>query len=129
MKEEIKDKLNDLHKTLAIILGIVGFISMAFIPNSILTIIFFLIVAGLHLWVISKIIVRYKNMTCTQRQGVLIYFLFIALSVILMIMAYKGMFNRWVKNEDLNEMLNSLGDFGIGYVWVIGLSACKKEEE
>ena len=126
MKEEIKDKLTDLYKVLAIVLGIVGFIGMFFLQEKLVAIIF-LVVAGLHLWVISKIIARYKNMTRNQRQGVLIYFLFMALNVILMIMAYKGWFNSWVKNEDLSEMLNSLGFCGFGSCWAIGLNTCKKE--
>ena len=129
MKGEIKDKLTDLYKTLAIVLGILGFIGMFFLPELYANIIFFLVVAGLNLWVIIKIIARYKNMTRNQRQGVLIYTLFLALSVILIIMAYKGMFNSWVKNEDLTRMLNSSGYVLCGYCWGVGFYSCRKDEE
>ena len=129
MKGEIKDKLTDLYKTLAIVLGILGFIGMFFLPELYANIIFFLVVAGLNLWVISKIIARYKNMTRDQRQGVMFYFLFMVLSVILMIMAYKGIFNSWVKNEDVARLLNSLGPCFLGTAFGFGFNACRKDEE
>ena len=129
MKEEIKDKLTDLYKTLAIVLGILCFIGMFFIPDKIGVSTFFLVLACLNIWVISKIIARYKNMTRNQRKGVLNYFIFLGLSVILMIIAYNGWFVSWVKNEDLSSILNSLGACLNGSAFGIGLSACKKDEE
>ena len=129
MKEEIKDKLTDLYKTLAIVLGILCFIGMFFIPDNIATIIVLGGIACLHLWVIGKIIARYKNMTRNQRQSVLYYFFFLGLSVILLIMAYNGWFDRWVKNENLSSLLNSLGGCVTGSAWCIGFYACKKDEE
>ena len=128
MKGEIKDKLNDLYKVLAIVLGIVCFIGMFFLQEKLVAVIC-LVFAGLHLWVISKIITRYKNMTRNQRQGVLYYCLFLVLGVILMIMAYKGMFNRWVKNEDVALLFNLSGPSFIGSSLGVGLSAFKKDEE
>ena len=125
MKGEIKDKLTDLYKILAIILGIVGFTGMFFVPEKIMSIIFSSAVACLHLWMICKIIARYKNMTRAQRKGVLNYFLYLLVSVIIIFIAYKG----WVKNEDLNGLLGSFGYCGLGYCWVIGHLACKKDEE
>ena len=124
MKEEIKDKLTDLYKVLAIVLGILGFIGMFFIPEIYANIIVFLVVAGLNIWVISKIIARYKNMTRKQRQGVMYYCLFLVLGVILMIMAYIGMFDRWVKNEDIALLFNLLGPSFIGSSLGVGLNAC-----
>ena len=129
MKEEIKGKLTDLSKTLAIVLGILCFIGMFFIPDNTATIIFLGGIACLHLWVIGKIIARYKNMTRNQRQSVLYYFFFLGLSVILLIMAYNGWFDRWVKDENLSSFLNSLGGCVTGSAWCIGLYACKKDEE
>lgn len=129
MKEEIKDKLTDLYKVLAIVLGILGFIGMFFIPEIYANIIVFLVVAGLNIWVISKRIARYKNMTRKQRQGVMYYCLFLVLGVILMIMAYIGMFDRWVKNEDIALLFNLLGPSFIGSSLGVGLNACKKDEE
>lgn len=129
MKEEIKGKLTDLSKTLAIVLGILCFIGMFFIPDNTATIIVLGGIACLHLWVIGKIIARYKNMTRNQRQSVLYYFFFLGLSVILLIMAYNGWFDRWVKDENLSSFLNSLGSCVTGSAWCFGLYACKKDEE
>ena len=129
MKEEIKDKLTDLYKILAIVLGILCFIGMFFIPDNIATIIVFGGIACLHIWVIGKIIARYKNMTRNQRMGVLNYFLFLGLSVILIIIAYNGWFDSWVKDETLSRSLNSLGYIGLGTAWGVGFYACRKDEE
>lgn len=129
MEDDIKDKLTDLYKTLAIVLGILCFIGMFFIPDNIGTIIVFGGIACLHIWVIGKIIARYKNMTRNQRKGVLNYFILLGLSVILMIIAYNGWFASWVKNEDLSSILNSLGACLMGSAWGVGLNACKKDEE
>lgn len=129
MKEEIKDKLTDLYKIFAILLGIAGLIGMFFIPESIFAIIFYLVVAGLHLWVIYKIIVCYKNMSRSQRKGVMNYILFTVLSTVPIFLAYNGLLSSWVKDESLIDYLNSLGFCGIGYSWVIGLNACKEVEE
>ncbi|MBQ6167321.1 MAG: hypothetical protein IJK41_07865 [Muribaculaceae bacterium] len=129
MKEEIKDKLTDLYKIFAILLGIAGLIGMFFIPESIFAIIFYLVVAGLHLWVIYKIIVCYKNMSRSQRKGVMNYILLTVLSTVPIFLAYNGLLSSWVKDESLIDYLNSLGFCGIGYSWVIGLNACKEVEE
>ena len=129
MKEEIKDKLTDLYKTLAIVLGILCFIGMFFIPDNIGTIIVFGGIACLHIWVIGKIIARYKNMTRNQRQSVLYYFLILGLGIILAYLGYNGWFDSWVKNENLSSFLNPLGAYFIGSAWGVGLSACKKDEE
>lgn len=129
MKEEIKDKLTDLYKIFAILLGIAGLIGMFFIPESIFAIIFYLVVAGLHLWVIYKIIVCYKNLSRSQRKGVMNYILFTVLSTVPIFLAYNGLLSSWVKDESLIDYLNSLGFCGIGYSWVIGLNACKEVEE
>ena len=130
MKEEVKDKLTDLYKTLAIVLGILCFIGMFFIPDNIATIIVLGGIACLHLWVIGKIIARYKNMTRNQRQSVLYYFLFLGLGIILLFLAYNGWFDRWVKDENLSSFLYSMsGGFFIGSACGVGLKAFKKEEE
>ena len=130
MKEEVKDKLTDLYKTLAIVLGILCFIGMFFIPDNIGTIIVFGGIACLHIWVIGKIIARYKNMTRNQRQSVLDYFLFLGLGIILLFLAYNGWFDRWVKDENLSSFLYSMsGGFFIGSACGVGLKAFKKEEE
>lgn len=129
MKEGINGKLTDLYKTLAIVLGILCFIGMFFIPDNIGTIIVFGGIACLNIWVISKIIARYKNMTRNQRKGVLNYFIFLGLSVILMIIAYNGWFVSWVKNEDLSSILNSLGACLNGSALGIGFNAFRKDEE
>lgn len=129
MEDDIKDKLTDLYKTLAIVLGILCFIGMFFIPDNIGTIIVFGGIACLNIWVISKIIARYKNMTRNQRKGVLNYFIFLGLSVILMIIAYNGWFVSWVKNEDLSSILNSLGACLNGSALGIGFNAFRKDEE
>lgn len=129
MKEEIKDKLTDLYKIFAILLGIAGLIGMFFIPESIFAIIFYLVVAGLHLWVIYKIIVCCKNMSRSQRKGVMNYILLTVLSTVPIFLAYNGLLSSWVKDESLIDYLNSLGFCGIGYSWVIGLNACKEVEE
>ena len=129
MEDDIKDKLTDLYKTLAIVLGILCFIGMFFIPDNIGTIIVFGGIACLHIWVIGKIIARYKNMTRNQRKGVLNYFIFLGLSVILMIIAYNGWFVSWVKNEDLSSILNSLGACLNGSALGIGFYAFRKDEE
>ena len=130
MKEEIKDKLTDLYKILAIVLVIVAFIGMFFLPEKIANIIVFGGVACLHIWVIGKIIARYKNMTRNQRQSVLYYFLFLGLGIILLFLAYNGWFDRWVKDENLSSFLYSMsGGFFIGSACGVGLKAFKKEEE
>lgn len=129
MEEDIKDNVTDLYKTLAIVLGILCFIGMFFIPDNIGTIIVFGGIACLNIWVISKIIARYKNMTRNQRKGVLNYFIFLGLSVILMIIAYNGWFVSWVKNEDLSSILNSLGACLNGSALGIGFNAFRKDEE
>ena len=126
MKEEIKDKLTDLYKTLAIVLGILCFIGMFFIPDNIGTIIVFGGIACLHIWVIGKIIARYKNMTRTQRKSVLYYFILLGLGIILVFLANNGWFVSWVNNENL---LNLLGFCFIGTAWGVGFNACRKDEE
>lgn len=130
MKEEVKDKLTDLYKTLAIVLGILCFIGMFFIPDNIATIIVLGGIACLHLWVIGKIIARYKNMTRNQRQSILYYFLFLGLGIILLFLAYNGWFDRWVKDENLSSFLYSMsGGFFIGSACGVGLKAFKKDVE
>ena len=130
MKEEIKDKLTDLYKTLAIVLGILCFIGMFFIPDNIGTIIVFGGIACLNIWVIGKIIARYKNMTRNQRKGVLNYFLFLGLGIILLFLAYNGWFDRWVKDENLSSFLYSMSvGFFIGSACEEGLKALKKDVE
>lgn len=126
MKEEIKERLTDLYKILAIVLGIVCFVGMFFIPDNIALFIVLGVIACLHLWVIGKIIARYKNMTRSQRQSVLTYFFFLVLGIILSFLAYNGWFDRWVKDENL---INPLGASILGSAWAIGFSACKKDEE
>ena len=126
MKEGIKDKLTDLYKTLAIVLGILCFIGMFFIPDNIGTIIVFGGIACLHIWVIGKIIARYKNMTRTQRKSVLYYFILLGLGIILVFLANNGWFVSWVNNENL---LNLLGFCFIGTAWGVGFYACRKDEE
>ena len=126
MKEEIKDKLTDLYKILAIVLVIVAFVGMFFLPEKIANIIVYGGIACLHLWVIGKIIARYKNMTRNQRQSVLYYFLFLGLGIILLFLAYNGWFVSWVNNENL---LNLLGFCFIGTAWGVGFNACRKDEE
>ena len=129
MKEEIKDKLTDLYKVLAILLGIACFIGMFFIPDNIALFVVLGVVAGMHLWMICKIIACYKNMTQSQRKNVLYYILFTVLSIILILLAYNGWFNSWVKDENANNILNSMGYCGLGSSWAIGFNACKKDEE
>lgn len=126
MKKEIKDKLTDLWKILAIVLVIVAFIGIGFVPEIIAKIIIFGGVACLHIWVIGKIIARYKNMTRSKRKDVLFYFLFLGLGIILVFLAYNGWFDSWVKDENLLYFL--VGGFII-FAWNFGLYACKKDEE
>lgn len=129
MIERIKDTLTDLYKILAILLVIVAFVGMFFIPEDIANIIVFGGIACLNIWVIGKIIARYKNMTRNQRMGVLYYFLFLCLGIIHAYLAYNGWFDSWVKDENLNSLLDPLGACFIGTALGIGFNACRKDEE
>ncbi len=126
MKEGINGKLTDLYKILGIVLVIVAFVGMFFLPEKIANIIVFGGVVCLHIWVIGKIIARYKNMTRTQRKSVLYYFILLGLGIILVFLANNGWFVSWVNNENL---LNLLGFCFIGTAWGVGFYACRKDEE
>lgn len=127
MKEEIKDKLTDLYKILGIVLVIVAFVGMFFLPEKIANIIVFGGVACLNIWVIVRIIARYKNMTRNQRQSILYYFLFLGLGIILEFLAYNG----WFVNSgmDKENLLNILSACSIGTALGIGFNAFRKDEE
>ena len=122
-KEEVKDKLKDLYKTLAILLGVVGFFGALFLPYLWGAIVFFLIVAGMHLWVISKIIARYKTMTQAQRKYVVYYFIALGISIIFILLDCSGIIN----NE--SNVVSSLWWCLLGSSWGIGRNALEMDEE
>lgn len=129
MKEEIKDKLTDLYKILTIVLVIVAFVGMFFLPEKIANIIVYGGIACLNIWVIVRIIARYKNMNRSQRQSVLYYFLFLGLGIIHAYLVYNGWLDSWVKDENLSSLLSPMGACFIGTAFGFGLNACKKDEE
>lgn len=121
-KETIKDTMSDLFKIFAILLGVVGFFGAVLYPNILFFILFLIVVAGLHLWVIYKIIIRYKDMTRSQRKTVLYYVIFLCLGIILA---------TWSCQKTDEDIYNSIG---IGFALIgsslgLGRRACEMDEE
>ena len=124
-KEEVKDKLKDLYKTLAILMAVVGFTGAYFLPGLTGTIIFFLILAAINVWVIYKIIVRYKDMTRSQRKNVLYYVLFLCLSIIFIVCS--SLMNE-TKGEIFYDSMRCIGFALIASCWGFARRAFEEEE-
>ena len=124
-KEEVKDKLKDLYKTLAILMAVVGFTGAYFLSGLTGTIIFFLIVGAINIWVIYKIIVHYKDMTRSQRKNVLRYVIFLCLSIILIVC---GSLMNETKDEIFYDSMHCFGFALIASCWGFARKAFEEEE-